>query len=146
MFPAAPTRFSTSTGWPRRSASFGASSRELMSVGPPGAKGTTQWIGRLGNACPEPVERVCACAGKQIRAAAGRSARTTVERKSTPDFSPAARNGSTIADLDQPGQSAEIHRLHRADLPVVPENLLVEADVGTKPDPVGRGLHHLLEQ
>src|SRR5690242_7554190 len=51
MLPAAPTRFSTSTGWPSRSESLGARMRELMSVGPPGANGTTQRIGCDGKLC-----------------------------------------------------------------------------------------------
>src|SRR4051812_49755230 len=74
MLPAAPTRFSTSTGCPRRSVSFGARMRELMSVGPPGAKGTTQRIGWLGKA-----GAVCACAAHAPSVATAASVRTSVD-------------------------------------------------------------------
>jgi hypothetical protein len=46
--PAAPCRFSTITGWPRRSDIFGAIRRDMMSVVFPGGNGMTILIGLLG--------------------------------------------------------------------------------------------------
>src|SRR6218665_678250 len=50
--PPAPGRFSTTTGWPSLSLRILASSRELLSVMPPGVNGTTKLIGRVGQVCP----------------------------------------------------------------------------------------------
>ena len=46
--PPAPVRFSTTTGWPQSSASFGAVVRAMMSVTPPGEKATTILTARFG--------------------------------------------------------------------------------------------------
>src|SRR5262245_10712175 len=54
--PPAPPRFSTTLGWPVRSASLEDTMRVTMSAGPPGGNGTIQRIGFDGHA-------VCACAG-----------------------------------------------------------------------------------
>jgi len=48
MLPLAPGLFSTITGWPRRSESFGPTVRAMMSMPVPGVKGTTTLIGWLG--------------------------------------------------------------------------------------------------
>src|SRR5882762_1913405 len=48
MMPPAPPRFSITTGWPRLSCSAGTKLRAAMSVPPPGAAGTTRWIGFAG--------------------------------------------------------------------------------------------------
>src|SRR2546421_8012947 len=45
MLPPAPGLFSTTTGCPRACCSFGAIRRAERSTGPPGAYGTTRWIG-----------------------------------------------------------------------------------------------------
>src|SRR5450756_608330 len=47
MPPALP-RFSTMTGWPQLSVSFRPTSREMMSLGPPGTNESMIRIGRLG--------------------------------------------------------------------------------------------------
>jgi len=46
--PPAATRFSTTTGCPRISASFGPTKRAATSVAPPGVLGTTSLIGFAG--------------------------------------------------------------------------------------------------
>src|SRR2546421_4786673 len=51
MLPPAPGLFSTTTGWPSACCSLGAMRRAERSTGPPGAYGTTRWIGRDGQAC-----------------------------------------------------------------------------------------------
>src|SRR5205085_3675286 len=51
MLPPAPARFSTTTCWPRRSASAGATMRAVVSVPPPGSKPTTMVIGFAGKFC-----------------------------------------------------------------------------------------------
>ena len=48
ILPEAPTRFSTTTGWPQRSVSFWATIRAMMSVPPPGVKATTIRTGLVG--------------------------------------------------------------------------------------------------
>src|SRR6185369_6945484 len=48
MLPPAPTRFSTTTGWPRRSARFVATMRAVRSVPPPGGKPTSMRTGLAG--------------------------------------------------------------------------------------------------
>jgi hypothetical protein len=48
--PFAPGRFSTTTGWPSRSAIFGAINRARMSMPPPGGKPMTMRSGREGKA------------------------------------------------------------------------------------------------
>src|SRR5438046_746275 len=48
MLPPAPARFSTTTCWPRSSASAGAMMRAVVSVPPPGSKPTTVVIGFAG--------------------------------------------------------------------------------------------------
>src|SRR5512133_91756 len=55
--PPAPARFSTTTGWPSRAASPAATRRPSRSLDPPGGKGTTSLIGRVGKAG-------CASAGR----------------------------------------------------------------------------------
>src|SRR2546427_4109414 len=49
--PLAPGRFSTSAGWPSRSAIFGPIRRDMMSVVLPGGNGTTILIGFEGQDC-----------------------------------------------------------------------------------------------
>jgi hypothetical protein len=49
-WPFAPGRFSTTTGWPRRSESLVLKARAAMSEAPPGAKGTSRVTGRVGQA------------------------------------------------------------------------------------------------
>src|SRR5215475_2886222 len=49
--PPAPPRFSTMFGWPVRSASLEDTMRVTTSAGPPGGKGTIQWIGFDGQDC-----------------------------------------------------------------------------------------------
>src|SRR5262249_38469173 len=49
MLPLAPTRFSTTTGWPRVCPSLSASTRAAMSGAPPGGIGTMIVTGRDGN-------------------------------------------------------------------------------------------------
>src|SRR5688500_16159410 len=56
MLVAAPGRFSTTNCWPRYSESFGASSRAMMSVPPPGVKPTSMRTGLVGYACAEATE------------------------------------------------------------------------------------------
>jgi hypothetical protein len=46
--PTAPPTFSTMTDWPRSRLNWSAARRPMMSVLPPGAKGTTILIGREG--------------------------------------------------------------------------------------------------
>src|SRR5215831_3391713 len=48
MLPLPPTRFSTTTGWPSDSESFGARMRPTRSGPPPGGKGTSRWMAREG--------------------------------------------------------------------------------------------------
>ena len=50
MVPEAPTVFSMTTGWPRRSASLGMTSRAATSTLPPAENGTTATMGWLGQA------------------------------------------------------------------------------------------------
>src|SRR5262245_56656727 len=64
--PAAPARFSTTTGWPSDWRSLSAATRARMSVEPPGAQGTTTRIGFSGQA---------ASAGAVIRRAAAAAMR-----------------------------------------------------------------------
>src|SRR5258708_27543289 len=52
ILPAAPARFSTTTGWPQRSPSFCATIRAMMSVPPPGVKATTIRTGLAGKFAP----------------------------------------------------------------------------------------------
>src|SRR5260370_8216459 len=52
MLPLAPGLFSTTTGWPHFSLSFGPMTRARMSMPVPGENGTTSVTVRLGNACP----------------------------------------------------------------------------------------------
>src|SRR5262245_29812720 len=61
MLPAAPPRFSTSTGWPHFSPSFCAITRPRMSVVPPAAQGTIMRTGLFGKAC------AAACGAKNGR-------------------------------------------------------------------------------
>src|SRR5687768_13531888 len=63
MLPAAPARFSTTTGWPSGACSRSAIRRAKMSVEPPGAKGTTRRTGLFG---------YCACAGTTASATRSR--------------------------------------------------------------------------
>src|SRR5436190_1447860 len=49
--PAAPPRLSMITGWPSTSCIFGCRLRATKSRLPPGGKGTTNLIGRLGYGC-----------------------------------------------------------------------------------------------
>src|SRR6478736_10321646 len=51
MLPAAPAVFSTSTVWPSVLPMRSASSRAMVSVGPPAENGTTRVTGRLGKPC-----------------------------------------------------------------------------------------------
>jgi hypothetical protein len=51
IMPPAPGRFSTSTGCPMASLSFGAMMRPMMSIVLPGAKGATIRIGLSGYVC-----------------------------------------------------------------------------------------------
>jgi hypothetical protein len=46
--PLAPTRFSTTTGCPSEAESWVPIRRAMMSVGPPGGKATSMWIGLSG--------------------------------------------------------------------------------------------------
>ncbi len=48
MLPPAPGLFSTTTGWPQASVSFCATSRPVVSSGPPGGNGTTSFTARAG--------------------------------------------------------------------------------------------------
>ena len=48
IFPPAPGRFSTMTGWPHDSESFAPSMRASASTAPPATKGTMMRIGLLG--------------------------------------------------------------------------------------------------
>jgi hypothetical protein len=48
MMPPAPGRFSTTTGWPSASESFGATRRAGVSVAPPGENGTISRMVRFG--------------------------------------------------------------------------------------------------
>src|SRR6185503_6051194 len=57
IVPLAPARFSTTTGWPQRSARRGARSRATMSVPPPGGNATMIRIGLLGKAWAAPSAR-----------------------------------------------------------------------------------------
>src|SRR5215213_905688 len=54
MLPAAPPRLSTTTFWPSDCESAIDTIRAMMSVGPPGANGTTSVIGRSGHAADTP--------------------------------------------------------------------------------------------
>jgi hypothetical protein len=60
--PPAPPRVSTMNVWPSASVYFLARSRAVRSDVPPGDAGTMMRTGLAGQACPEPVEVVCACA------------------------------------------------------------------------------------
>src|SRR4051794_30795206 len=60
--PPAPPRLSTTNVCPSASVYFFARSREGMSVVPPGDAGTMIRTDLTGQACPELVEVVCACA------------------------------------------------------------------------------------
>src|SRR2546425_1520090 len=51
----APGRFSTITGWPQTSCILPATRRPMMSVAPPGGKGTTMRTGLVGNALTVPT-------------------------------------------------------------------------------------------
>jgi hypothetical protein len=42
-------------GWPNSIANLGATKRAMLSIKPPGGKGTTSLIGRAGQACAEAV-------------------------------------------------------------------------------------------
>jgi len=48
MLPLAPVLFSTTTGWPSASPSFGPISRAMMSTGPPGGNATSTRTGLEG--------------------------------------------------------------------------------------------------
>src|SRR5262245_34681223 len=56
VVPPAPTRFSTTTGWPRISESGCATMRAAMSVPPPAPKPTTIRIGCFGQSCAKRSE------------------------------------------------------------------------------------------
>src|SRR2546423_13192016 len=68
MLPAAPPRFSTSTGWPHFSPIFCAMTRPRMSVVPPGAQGTTMRTALVGYVC-------AAACGRRTSAAMRKSKR-----------------------------------------------------------------------
>src|SRR5687768_18591466 len=51
MFPAAPGRFSISTGWPHIAVSFSPRRRGIRSEAPPGANGTITRTGFCGQDC-----------------------------------------------------------------------------------------------
>src|SRR5262245_35756892 len=59
VIPAAPGRFSTTTGWPRISLMIGATARAVTSTLPPAANGTMIRIGSLGKLCDHPAAGYC---------------------------------------------------------------------------------------
>src|SRR5262245_19867961 len=73
VVPPAPTRFSTTTAWPRISDSGWATMRAAMSVPPPAPNPTIRRIGRVGQscACARPAKKMAAHASSM---AAGRDA------------------------------------------------------------------------
>ncbi len=56
MLPAAPGRFSISTGWPHSVCSFSPTRRGIRSEAPPGANGTITRTGFCGQDCANAVE------------------------------------------------------------------------------------------
>ena len=56
IWPAAPGLFSTTTGWPKRSARCGPMVRAIRSTLPPGGNGTTMRTGLLGKLCANAAE------------------------------------------------------------------------------------------
>ena len=56
MLPPAPGWFSTMFGWPTRSPRLAATMRVTTSAGPPGAKGTSQRIGFVGQSCAKALD------------------------------------------------------------------------------------------
>src|SRR6266849_2691265 len=73
MVPAAPARFSTTTGWPNACVSRSAAKRAVMSFEPPGAKGTIHRIGFEGHpwASDELAATASSRAGTTWKATAG---------------------------------------------------------------------------
>src|SRR5687768_16675404 len=69
MLPPAPPRFSTSTGWPRRSDIFWPTSRATVSAKPPAANATTVRTGLAGYACASAPDMPLAAAMPAIAAA-----------------------------------------------------------------------------
>ena len=67
MLPLAPGLFSTTTGWPHFSASFGPMTRARMSMPVPGENGTTSVTGREGNACGKAPDETRASASAKRR-------------------------------------------------------------------------------
>src|SRR5687767_6881955 len=67
MFPAAPGRFSISTGWPQIAVSFSATMRGMRSEAPPGANGTITRTGFCGHDCACTPDAAKSRASKAIR-------------------------------------------------------------------------------
>src|SRR3954467_4467636 len=55
MVPPAPARLSTTTAWPKSSASRAPTKRATRSTDPPGANGTSMRTGRVGYVCENAV-------------------------------------------------------------------------------------------
>src|SRR5467141_1427488 len=67
ILPAAPLRFSTTTGFPHRSVSFCASCRARISTPPPGANPTSSRTGLAGYCAPAGSEAISSSAGSSAR-------------------------------------------------------------------------------
>src|SRR6267143_871780 len=67
MLPAAPLRFSTTTGFPQRSVSFCASCRARMSTPPPGVNPTSSRTGLAGYCAPAGSAAISSSAGSSAR-------------------------------------------------------------------------------
>src|SRR6476661_3330572 len=126
MVPPPPVRFSTATGWPSSSDSFGAISRARMSVPPPGAKPTSRVIGRLGKGTS------CACTPKGSSAAASSMRRSMVG----PSPSGRERLGAEIARQRVELRAQRRRDGHALDLPPQPGQAALLAG---QPDAVDAG-------
>src|SRR5215470_9292059 len=97
LLPPAPPTFSTSTGWPIRGASFSASRREITSVVPPAANGTTMRTGWSGHACAAPEKPMrqhsaTACDRRGIASSGdGRECRRDIVKPTRAEYNCSAR-------------------------------------------------------
>src|SRR5688572_31493245 len=67
MLPAAPVRFSMTTGWPQSCASLAPITRGRKSDGPPGLNGTMMRTGRTGKSCAIAHDAVSSNVASAIR-------------------------------------------------------------------------------
>src|SRR5215475_11380091 len=89
MLPPAPVRFSTTTGWPSRPASWSDTVRAMMSMALPAVTGTITCSGLLG--------QLCACDAVELSTETARAARTRHHMDRLPGSRAFVHTGPRIA-------------------------------------------------